>query len=948
MLTRLLSLAVACCLVLITGLSYAQDNTGSSSGHDFSGRTFTVALSEHSYPQQYVDSSQKPNGIMKELWELWAEKQQVQVEFVPQPWQQTIKSVRERQLDFHAGLSRIPEREAFLDFSQVIYPQYSFVYISESISEITDIKQLSPYTVGVVAGSSHITTVTNMNPKIKLKVFASRVEMYEAALNGELLAFAELERLLEGYERLNELQALFPTYRRINYYGGDYSAAVAKGNIELLNFINEGLAKISVAERQLIANKWMFQKKAEQGISLAFSVNLPPYMGYSSTGNPQGLYIDIWRLWSKYSNIDVHFVGNSMVHGVEQVKLGNLDAHLAYPEQDPSSTGLAKAAKIYALHSKLYLKNELAKDTSESKLAGKNIGLFKTAPYIDTFKKLFPQANIRYYVGHENMLKAAELGEIDGFVSEIENMQIKLINANMQSQYTMVDEPIFDVDMFTLVPPNNTQLADTIQKGFQKIPLKELKALEKAWLSQPEDAYFSQQKEDISLTQKQTQWLLDNPEIVVGMARDWEPLEFFDESGEAQGINKEIIQIIADNVGLNLSFKGYESWAELVRALDSQEIDVILGVSLTEERESQFDFSDVYWQMPWSILHKQSQGQINSIVDLYGKQIAFVKGYQLADYVRRNHPKVQINVVNTVDEGVVAVEQGLVDGFVEALPVTSKLAKRENIIPLAVSVVDEIPTQDNRIAVRKGEKELMAVINSGLKLIDNTTRQQVFDKWFNVNILTGLDKRFVTKIASLIGVVIVVIVAFVSLWNRRLHKEVARRKVLESQMKHLATHDELTGLANRTLMKSQMETAIAQHQRQLNKLAVLFIDLDGFKGINDKFGHDFGDDILKEVATRIKGCVRKADTVCRFGGDEFVLLLTQLHSKEEAAYIAEKIVSVIAKTYDIDGRLAKLGCSIGVSIFPDDGDRESDLLKMADTLMYRVKSSGKNGYLLRQ
>jgi len=161
----------------------------------------------------------------------------------------------------------------------------------------------------------------------------------------------------------------------------------------------------------------------------------------------------------------------------------------------------------------------------------------------------------------------------------------------------------------------------------------------------------------------------------------------------------------------------------------------------------------------------------------------------------------------------------------------------------------------------------------------------------------------------------------------------------------MATHDELTGLANRVLLKDRLSTAILFHQRQSLKMAVLFIDLDGFKNINDTHGHDVGDELLQQVAIRLQGCVRSSDTVVRFGGDEFVLLLTGLHSPNEAAYVADKVLRLMQKEFELSKTKAFIGCSIGIAMYPDDGDNDTDLLKIADTMMYKVKAAGKNHYI---
>ena len=172
----------------------------------------------------------------------------------------------------------------------------------------------------------------------------------------------------------------------------------------------------------------------------------------------------------------------------------------------------------------------------------------------------------------------------------------------------------------------------------------------------------------------------------------------------------------------------------------------------------------------------------------------------------------------------------------------------------------------------------------------------------------------------------------------------SEQKSTEVRLRELANSDPLTGLLNRNLLYDRGGQAIAQSRRNHTKAAVLFLDLDGFKPINDSLGHAAGDMVLKGVADRLKGCVRESDTVARFGGDEFVVLLTGLKENVEAAEVAEKIIHSINQTLHIAGTECHVGASIGISIYPDDGDGVEELVKHADQAMYRVKENGKGKF----
>jgi diguanylate cyclase (GGDEF)-like protein/PAS domain S-box-containing protein len=170
----------------------------------------------------------------------------------------------------------------------------------------------------------------------------------------------------------------------------------------------------------------------------------------------------------------------------------------------------------------------------------------------------------------------------------------------------------------------------------------------------------------------------------------------------------------------------------------------------------------------------------------------------------------------------------------------------------------------------------------------------------------------------------------------------ARARSLE--MSRLAQHDSLTGLPNRVLFNDRLTQAISLAMRQNKQLAVMFVDLDQFKKINDSLGHGVGDKLLQSVAGRLVNCVRRADTVSRLGGDEFVILLAQVEREEDAAVSARKILRALAASHTIDNKNLDISVSIGVSTYPSDGPDAEHLMNKADTAMYEAKKRGRNNY----
>jgi len=176
-------------------------------------------------------------------------------------------------------------------------------------------------------------------------------------------------------------------------------------------------------------------------------------------------------------------------------------------------------------------------------------------------------------------------------------------------------------------------------------------------------------------------------------------------------------------------------------------------------------------------------------------------------------------------------------------------------------------------------------------------------------------------------------------------RDVTERKIAEETINFQAYHDLLTKLPNRALLRDRLSLAINNAKRENEQLAVMFLDLDRFKNINDSLGHMIGDELLQQVSMRLKECIRAADTLARFGGDEFTLMLPRLHhGSDDAVKLAEKITSTLKQPFNIDGHELYVSASIGIAIYPQDGAHMDTLIKHADVAMYHVKGQGKNGY----
>lgn len=174
------------------------------------------------------------------------------------------------------------------------------------------------------------------------------------------------------------------------------------------------------------------------------------------------------------------------------------------------------------------------------------------------------------------------------------------------------------------------------------------------------------------------------------------------------------------------------------------------------------------------------------------------------------------------------------------------------------------------------------------------------------------------------------------------YNDVTGRKLKEDRADYLAHHDVLTHLPNRTLITDRIRQALAKARRDRTRLALMFVDLDRFKPVNDELGHDIGDLLLQEAARRLQDCMRESDTAARMGGDEFIVLLPTIDAEPDAMLVAEKIRHALCQPFELAGHRLDISCSIGVAIYPEHGSNDEQLLKHADIAMYHAKQSGRN------
>lgn len=309
-------------------------------------------------------------------------------------------------------------------------------------------------------------------------------------------------------------------------------------------------------------------------------------------------------------------------------------------------------------------------------------------------------------------------------------------------------------------------------------------------------------------------------------------------------------------------------------------------------------------------------------VKLFWQMVTNLK--QIKVELEKSQNQLQAIIYNAMDGIITISETGEIQGFNPAAEEIFGYSQAE-IQGKNVNMLMPDPTREKHDSYLKrhlqtGESRIMGI--SGREVVALRKNGESFPMEVSISeMVLGGQKYFV-------GIV----------------RDITERKQAEQKIAHLAHYDYLTDLPNRALFLSTLEHSILLARRNKYKAAVLFLDLDGFKPINDTLGHDVGDLLLQGVAKRLKGTIRESDTVARVGGDEFTFVLNNIESGKAASLVADKIIAALSDPFDLKGRQCRVGGSIGISLFPDDASDLETLLRQADEAMYLAKQSGKNNY----
>jgi len=904
-----------------------------------------IAISNDTYPYMYLDKQEQPGGLVVDWWRTLAKAQNIEIEFLAVDWANIMALLDSGQVDVIGGMAVTTERQQKYLLGSLVSDVHSNVFLHRDLVQVNTLAQVEPHLIGVVKNSGNIATINSKQPGLTLKTYENTSAMYDAALAGNIKAFVTMDRLTPRYPEFERLNQLYPVFKKIPLHKLELTYGLRKSDGQLAALLAQWAKLLPADLTDKLQRRWLSGASTDQSLLLSLSVGNQPLMGVSPSGQPQGLLVDLWTLWSEKTTTPIAIVPDISSAGIKSLSQGRVDIHMGYPLQPSSTTDLQPVHQVYNFSSSFYYpKNLPIASLADVKFP---VGIFTSASYTRQLKKDFPNLTLQSFNTLDEMLFAVERRQIAGFFGADLVMQHRLL-LTQSDIYKALDYPRFNSPLYALVREGNTMLANKIQQGFAALTQDQLEMVEKRWVNQSDLAYFAKFRQQVPLTTSEREWLTQHPQIKVGVLADWAPMEFIDENGQFSGVTQDVLHKLNQRLGTNLAAVPFKRWEDLEQAFRDGQLDVVANMSDLPERRQYAAFSFNFWPLQWTLISHNSTSEINLLQQLQGKRIAVLKEYQIAKYFEANYPTITLLHVESLDEGIKALQRGEADFVVDTVVSSGRALRQTENRNLRMHLPTDMPTYPSLFAVRKDWPDLLRIMDKGLKTLTEADRSEILDRWFTVEIRQGVDEGKVADLILQIVGIGVFLLALVFFWNMSLRREIGLRRDMEEKMRFMATHDDLTKLANRNLLEERLTQALHQHARHHEKLALLFLDLDGFKEVNDRFGHHVGDELLIKVADVLNHCVRKSDTVARFGGDEFVILLTAMLDKDDAAIVAEKILLHLSTPLQLSACSAKVGASIGIALYPDNGTDSQQMMKAADSLMYQAKQQGKGCYRFSQ
>ena len=438
------------------------------------------------------------------------------------------------------------------------------------------------------------------------------------------------------------------------------------------------------------------------------------------------------------------------------------------------------------------------------------------------------------------------------------------------------------------------------------------------------------------------------------------PIIFQAADGRWAGLAVDVLDAAARREGWRVQYvRGH--WRDLLALLERGELDLLAGIAHSPERAERLQFTEQTLVSNWGIVYRGPGVDVDSLLDLRGRRVALMNGSIHSRAFEMLMSQFQLQYEPVLESSYSGVLSALQDGRADA-GVINRIYSIENGSSYRAYPTPVIfnPVEVRYAAPKDASPALVDALDYQLAVMKSdagSVYQRSVERWLTGKTSSEMPEWVAWAAGVGVGFVLLVLAMNILLRRQiklrtrelfenaqRLRGEIEQRHDAQERLNRLAYYDSLTGLSNRVLFRDRFQQALAQAQRDGRRMAVMLLDLDRFKDVNDSLGHPMGDRLIRVMAERFRRVVRDSDSIARLGGDEFTVLLTEVDEPESVAPIAERLLRYCAEATQIGDTEVYVSASIGIAIYPDDAGDIDSLLKHADTAMYQAKHAGGHGY----
>ncbi len=444
-------------------------------------------------------------------------------------------------------------------------------------------------------------------------------------------------------------------------------------------------------------------------------------------------------------------------------------------------------------------------------------------------------------------------------------------------------------------------------------------------------------KFELSLTEKESLWLNQQPVIKLGIDRAFPPFGSITEDRTYVGFSADIMRIIEHRLGFKFDIQKDTPWNKTMEMAKAGEIDMISALVSSKKRKVFLDFSDPYIKNPTIIISDaEKNGYIGSLKNLKGKTVAIERGSYSANVLSQEYPQIKLILVQNTSQALSLVEIGEAEAYVGNGVTASYLIRSLGYHNLSYSGQTEY-SSSHSIGFTKRNEILASTVKKALASISKHDIDIIANYWFGVSNNSLIHKSTAIKI----GMMLLSLLLLLSVWALTLRNTKNALKLSQEEMKKQSEVDSLTGLGNRRNFYSYLNKIIDSTEGR--QFTLIFIDLDLFKEVNDTLGHRVGDLLLVDVAKRLIRCIpHDSACVARIGGDEFMVILPDVKDKFAIEEIIQKIKAELNNTFIIQENVMTVTASIGITRYPSDANDAEQLVINSDQAMYASKKKGRN------